>query len=53
MLGDVLFHIKDEINFSTNCEDQELLNITASPDVPGETVVLLAVTLSEYCVSRQ
>jgi hypothetical protein len=53
MLGDILFNINDEINYSTDCEDQQLLNLTASPDVPGETVVLLAVGLSEYCVSRQ
>jgi hypothetical protein len=53
MSGDILFNINDEINYSTDCEDQQLLNLTASPDVSGETVVLLAVGLSEYCVSRQ
>ncbi|XP_060580220.1 uncharacterized protein LOC132737008 isoform X2 [Ruditapes philippinarum] len=37
--------------FSADCEDQQLLNLTASPDVSGETVVLLAVGLSEYCKS--
>ncbi|XP_060585673.1 uncharacterized protein LOC132741504 [Ruditapes philippinarum] len=49
--GDILFNINDEINYSTDCEDQQLLNLTTSPDVPGETVVLLAVGLSEYCKS--